>query len=159
MLAYPLLFTYRGVIEGRGYTASVELDGGAVVTVEKDGIYLAHGLRPGGICGEGQDLLEAYFGFKSEIQVVIRDLANEERDIRAFKTQLLQFFNDSDPWAEDAFQEARKQMRDGHVEDVGLRTIKCPNFEARISTIEEPQAEDDPPPPTVLPPISMQFAA
>ena len=43
---YPLVFTYRVTVQGPRYLAGVELRGGVVVTVEPDGAYLAHGLKP-----------------------------------------------------------------------------------------------------------------
>ena len=51
--------------------AGIELRDGAVVTVEPDGPYLAHGLQPGGIAGERATLREAHHDLEQSIELVL----------------------------------------------------------------------------------------
>ena len=153
MLAYPLLFSYRGEFDVSGRTASVELDGGAVVTVEPEGFYLAHGLRPGGVCGEGQDLFEAYVDFKKDVTATLSEFAREEPDLAAFRRRVQKFFDEVDNWATETFEQARVQVRKGLLDAGELPKVGTPRFEARVVPADKPEpADGPPPPPRVQPP-------
>ena len=82
---YPLVFTYRVTVQGPRYLAGVQLRGGAVVTMEPDSAYLAHGLQPGGVAGQGVTLREAYHELEQSIELVLYDLAEAAPDLGSLR--------------------------------------------------------------------------
>ena len=130
-ITHPLVFTYRVTVQGPRYRAGVELHGGAVVTVEPDGAYLAHGLRPGGVAGQGATLREAYHDLEQSIELVLYDLAEAAADLEAFAASARQFFDDTDPWAERAFAAARRDVAASTIE-YDVPKVPQPTFSANI---------------------------
>ena len=147
---YPLVFTFRVTVQGPRYFAGVELRGGAVVTVEPDGAYLAHGLKPGGVAGQGMTLREAYHDLEQSIELVLYDLAEAAPDLEAFAMSVRQFFDDTDPWAERAFAAARRDVAAGRIES-DLPKVPQPTFSAKVVEFEQPSARNNPAPTDVAP--------
>ncbi len=146
--AYPLVFTYRVTVQGARYLAGVEFRGGAVVTVEPDGAYLAHGLQPGGVAGQGVTLREAYHDLEQSIELVLYDLADAAPDLDAFSASVRQFFDDTDPWAERAFASAREDVAAGRIES-DLPKVPQPTFSAKVVEFVQPSARNNPAPTAV----------
>ena len=147
-ITYPLVFTYRVTVQGPRYLAGVELRGGAVVTMEPDGAYLAHGLKPGGVAGQGMTLREAYHDLEQSIELVLYDLAEAAPDLGTFAASVRQFFEDADPWAERAFAAARREVAAGTIES-DLPRVPEPTFSAKVVEFEQPSARNNPPPTAV----------
>ena len=145
---YPLVFTYRVTVQGPRYLAGVELRGGVVVTVEPDGAYLAHGLKPGGVAGQGMTLREAYYDLEQSIELVLYDLAEVAPDLRTFAASVEHFFEDTDPWAERAFSAARQDVAAGTIES-DLPRVPKPTFSAKVVEFEQPSARNNPAPTAV----------
>ena len=145
---YPLVFTYRVTVQGPRYLAGVELCGGAVVTVEPDGVYLAHGLQPGGVAGQGVTLREAYHDLEQSIELVLYDLAEAAPDLGAFAASVRELFEDTDPWAEQAFAAARRDVATGRIES-DLPRVPQPTFSAEVVEFEHPSARNNPAPTAV----------
>lgn len=131
-MVYPLLFTFRTAVLGEGWVAGVEFRGGAVVTKEASGEYIAHGLKPGGVAGVGTTLIEAYTSYKEDVQVVLYDMAGSET-FEAFREQVLRFFDSSDAWGEAKFDEGRQVVAAGKV-DSSLRVAS--NRELSVNVVE-----------------------
>lgn len=147
-ITYPLVFTYRVTVQGPRYLAGVELRGGAVVTMEPDGAYLAHGLKPGGVAGQGMTLREAYHDLEQSIELVLYDLAEAAPDLGTFAASVRQFFEDADPWAERAFAAARREVAAGTIES-DLPRVPEPTFSAKVVEFEQPSARNNPTPTAV----------
>ena len=147
-ITYPLVFTYRVTVQGPRYLAGVELRGGAVVTMEPDGAYLAHGLKPGGVAGQGMTLREAYHDLEQSIELVLYDLAEAAPDLGTFAASVRQFFEDADPWAERAFAAARREVAAGTIES-DLPRVPEPTFSAKVVEFEQPSARNNPAPTAV----------
>ena len=131
-MVYPLLFRFRTSVLGEGWVAGVELHGGAVVTKEASGEYVAHGLKPGGVAGVGSTLIEAYQSYKEDVQVILYDMAGSE-PFDAFRDKVLRFFDSADAWGEAKFEEGRQMVVAGRVESsLSLE----PNPEHRASVVE-----------------------
>lgn len=115
-----------------------------MVTVEPDGAYLAHGLKPGGVAGQGVTLREAYHDLEQSIELVLYDLADAAPDQGAFAAAVREFFEDTDPWAERAFAAARRDVATGRVES-DLPKVPQPTFSAKGVEFEQPSARNNPP--------------
>ena len=116
-MVYPLLFRFRTSVLGEGWVAGVELHGGAVVTKEASGEYIAHGLKPGGVAGVGSTLIEAYQSYKEDVQVILYDMAGSE-PFDAFRDKVLRFFDSADAWGEAKFEEGRQMVVAGNQDYV-----------------------------------------
>ena len=150
--AYPLVFTIQVPVQGSSYSAGVEFHGGAVVTVEKDddgAVFLAHGLKPGGVAGLGETLLEAYLDLKDKIEFALYDIAEGAADFPAFKRDVHQFFHDTDEWATDTFTAARKEVAAGNVPS-DLPTKENPVLRHRVTEFAQPLSRNNPNPGKML---------
>ena len=88
---YPLLFSYRDLIAGRGFVAGVSIVGRVLLEVN-DGECWMYGVQPGGFAGGGADKNTAFCEFKNSYLSVLYDLAIEARTFDAFKSQVESFF-------------------------------------------------------------------
>ena len=145
---YPLLFTVQVPVEGKNFIAGVEMSGGAVVTIEDDdgaAVYLAHGLQPGGLAGTGDTLLDAYADLRRGIELVLDDIAHASRDLAAFRREVEDFFTDTDRWAEETFEAARKDVAAGKIQS-DLPRVANPRFRCEVVEFQQPLSELDPEP-------------
>lgn len=142
--SYPIVFKIQVVVQGTDYSAGVEFRGGAVVTLEDDG-YLAHGLKPGGVAGIGATLVEAYFDLKTNIELVLYELAAKALDYSEFRGSVSHFFRDTDSWAKEAFAEARTQVAAGRVA-CDLPVKANPAMRHRVVQFEEQLPKNNPEP-------------
>ncbi len=149
---YPLVFTIQIPVQGCSYSAGVEFRGGAVVTVEQDDdgtVFLAHGLKPGGVAGLGDTLLEAYLDLREKIEFALYDIAETASDLSAFRGDVAEFFHDADDWARDAFEAARREVAAGNVPS-DLPTKKNPALRHSVTEFAQPLSTNNPNPPTML---------
>lgn len=114
-MVHPLLFKFRTPVLGEEWTASVEMRGAAVVTKEKSGEYVAHGLNPGGVAGIGSTLIGAYLDYREEVRTVLCDMAGNG-PFSAFREEAREFFDSADAWGETKFAEGRLMVAAGKVE-------------------------------------------
>jgi len=145
---YPLLFTLQVPVEVGDFVVGVEMRGGAVVTVEDDDgteVYLAHGLQPGGISGTGGTLQDAYGDLRRGIELVLDDIADESPNFRAFKRDVEEFFADTDRWAEETFESARREVAAGKVQS-DLPRVANPKFRCDVVKFHQPLSELAPEP-------------
>lgn len=144
----PLPFTVQVPVEGANYIAGVEMRGGAVVTIEDDNgaeVFLAHGLQPGGIAGTGGTLLDAYADLRRGIELVLADIADETLNFVEFGREVEEFFTDTDRWAEETFEAARKEVGAGKIQS-DLPRLRNPRFECNVVEFKQPLSELDPEP-------------
>ena len=108
--AWPLFFSYRSPIVGRGFLAEVQLLGRVLATVGDD-IWL-DGVNPGGFAVEAASLDVAGAELRTALTNVFIDMA-ADADAREFEHRVVAFFNarDDDTFAE--WQEAVESIRRG----------------------------------------------
>lgn len=108
--AWPLFFSYRGPIVGRGFLAEVELLGRVLATVGGD-VWL-DGVNPGGFAVEAASMDVAGAALRTTLTAVFIDMA-ADADAGEFKHRVDAFFNarDDDTFAE--WQEAVESIRRG----------------------------------------------
>ncbi len=142
--AYPIVFKIQIPVQGTEYNAGVEFSGGAVVLIEEDG-FLAHGLKPGGVSGVGETLVEAYLDLRQRIELALYDIAEMAADFDAFKGDVRRFFHDADPWAEEAFEAARRKVANGEV-TYDLPMKPNPALRHSVTLFEESLPKNNPKP-------------
>ncbi len=141
---YPIVFRLQIPVQGPGFAAGVEFRGGAVVTVDEDG-FLAHGLKPGGVAGVGATLVEAYLDLKANTELALYDIAADAPDFNVFERRVSTFFKDTDAWAAQAFETARRRVAAGQVESE-LPVRPNPALRHRVTLFVETTPANNPKP-------------
>lgn len=93
MKVFPLIFSFRDVIQGNGFAATVTMNGRALLTIEDDGDVWLDGVQPGSIGGGGKAQEAALLDFKSNYLSVLFDIANDASTLDAFKAGVQSFFD------------------------------------------------------------------
>lgn len=88
----PLFFRYRDVVFGRGFAATVETTGRALVERE-----VMAGVEPGGLAAGGATSEEARHAFRQMFTTVLYDLAAESPTFDAFKAAVERFVGETAP--------------------------------------------------------------
>jgi hypothetical protein len=131
MASYPILFSFRHLIAGNGFVASVVIDGRALLTQEDGGFWL-FGVQPGGIAGGGSGLTEALNEFKKGYLSVLFDIATESKSFDEYKAALTQFFCEVNPANEDAWKGALQEVRQGKLALSGFGSAKAESWMPKI---------------------------
>lgn len=95
MRAWPLVFTYHGVIKGAGFSALVNIVS-RVLAEERESDMWLDGAQPGGFAVKCDDLGSARKVLRNEFHDILRDLADEADDFDAFEEALQRFYDDID---------------------------------------------------------------
>jgi hypothetical protein len=112
MSEYPLVFTFRDAVSGKGFLAGVTMNGRGVMT-EEDGAWWVYGVRPAGSAGTGETPPEAYGNYRTRYREVLFDIATEVDSFETFKLEVEKFFNESDAQEEARWQAAVDALRTG----------------------------------------------
>ena len=96
--AWPLVFSYRGIMIGNGF--KVIVDARCRVLAEeqenKGGIWM-NGAQPGGFAAGGDDIDSAHQALKTMFLNILRDTAEEASNFAAFQDEMNRFFADHRP--------------------------------------------------------------
>lgn len=95
MRAWPLVFTYHGVIKGAGFSALVNIVSRVLAEERESDVWL-DGAQPGGFAVKCDDLGSARKALRNEFHDILRDLADEADDFDAFEDALQRFCDDID---------------------------------------------------------------
>ncbi len=97
---WPLFFSYRGPIVGRGFLAEVELLGRVLATISDDDVWL-DGVNPGAFAVEAASLDVANVALRTALTNVFIDMAADGQ-AGEFERRVTEFFNarDEDTLAE-----------------------------------------------------------
>jgi len=143
-MTWPVVFKAQVVVPGADFVAGVEFRGGAVVQREPEG-FLAHGLKPGGIAGIGATLVEACLDLKANTELALYDLAHASAGSTEFREAVAAFFEDTDPWAEEAFTTARWEVAADRVAS-DLPVQPSPELRHTVTCFEKLAPGNDPEP-------------
>src|SRR5471030_73514 len=93
--SWPLLFSHKSRIFGKGYIAEVELCGRLLAELEMDGVWL-YGVNPGAIAVGAGTLSTANVDLHKALGAVFADFADEASTFADFKYEVERFFNETD---------------------------------------------------------------
>ena len=105
MGTYPLLFSFRDVVAGRGFWAGVAVEGRAVMVEDEDGAWF-YGVEPGGVAGHGATGQEAHQDFLVGYRSVLADLAEEAEDFPSFEALATEFLSTVNRPTEEQWNES-----------------------------------------------------
>ncbi len=111
---YPLLFAYKDCIAGNGFIASVVVSGRALMFRE-DGDWWMSGVQPAAIIECGDTPEETAIHFRDRYKTVLFDIAAEASGFGDFKSEVEQFFNQTEAEIADSWQKAFELIRSGEV--------------------------------------------
>jgi hypothetical protein len=92
---WPLLFTSKSRVFGKGYIAQIELSGRLLAELEVDGVWL-YGVNPGAIAVGAATLATANVDLYKALTAVFTDFADEADSFAVFKTSVEKYFNECD---------------------------------------------------------------
>jgi hypothetical protein len=139
MKNYPLLCGFRELVAGKGFVASVAIDGRALAVEDDDGWWL-YGVNPGAIAESGKTLLEAHAALLRSFRGYVAEVAGEAADFSTFKQEVDRFYNQSDPETASEWEAALAKVRAGHLalnQLAKVETRKAPRG-IRINQIARP---------------------
>ena len=112
---YPLLAGFRENVLGRGFIASVAINGRALAVQEDERRWWIYGVNPGAIAASGSTLLEAHASLLRTFRSYLADVAQEANDFAEFKSEVERFFEQCDPDTLREWEEAHAAVRAGRV--------------------------------------------
>lgn len=149
MNVWPLVFTYRGVIRGNGFTARIHAISRVLAEEQEDGGIWLNGVEPGGIATGGSDFDSAHANLKRMFYDIACDAADEAGGFDGFREEMDRFFGDVDRPVNETWRAAWVASRQGRLDSApvaalerftGLKTV------AGIDVEELPaEAPADPP--------------
>lgn len=93
--AWPLLFTYRSPVLGKGFISVVSMTG-RLLARQEDGRVWLDGVTPGALALPSADVRTASQDLHNTLTAVFADLAEEADSFDAFRASVQQFFLDTD---------------------------------------------------------------
>ena len=113
-IRYPLIFTYRDAVSGKGFLAGVTVTGKALIAKE-DGQWWMYGVRPAGIAETGKTPDETFLHFRERYRYVLFDIAGECETFDQFRKEVEKFFYEADTDEERRWLEAHLEIRSGKI--------------------------------------------
>jgi hypothetical protein len=109
---WPLLFTYKSPVFGKGFIADVKLCGRLLAELEADGVWL-YGVNPGGFAATAPTLALAGPEVTTVLSTLFVDFAEEANTFDAFKAQVQRFFDQTDDETLSEWKAAVDAVRSG----------------------------------------------
>lgn len=144
MKAFPILFSYRDTVVGRGFVAGVGADGRALLVHEDDLTWWLYGVEPGGVAGGGNSREEALRAFQERYQSVLFDFAAEAASFPQFKTMVEQFFSAIHEPHAAGWNDARAQVRKSNVSLDGIERVDADGYRFRCDVVSLIGEQADP---------------
>lgn len=91
-ICLPLIFTYRDLIAGNGFQATVAARGRALAHLDADDEIWIEGVQPGGMSGVGVSLREAHADFRRGFTGILIEIASRSADYASFEAEVHHFF-------------------------------------------------------------------
>jgi hypothetical protein len=113
-VAWPLIFTYRGTILGKGFVANIEFQGRVLACPESTGVWV-YGVNPGAIAVSAPTLEATNIELRKVITQLFIDFAQEAPTFGRFKAAVEEFVHESDSDSDTEWQNARLAVKDGRV--------------------------------------------
>lgn len=114
MADYPVMFTVRDTVSGKGFLGGVTLSGRAVMFKDdEDGNWWVYGVRPGAIAESGSTPQEAFLRFRNTYRNALFDMAEASNTYDEFKKAVEGFYHQPDQEEETRWQAAFEAIRTG----------------------------------------------
>lgn len=144
----PLLFSFKQVVQGKGFIAGVQMDGRALLEESEGEIWIT-GVAPAGIAAGGADRVEAFFEFRAEWVRVLFDIAHDSQSFAEFDQETRRFLgSESSEFTKDwtqALAEVRQHQivdtlprvpADKHIVNFNVQDLTAAAFGPDENTVE-----------------------
>lgn len=96
MKQYPLVFTFKDLVAGRGFIAGVRMAGRALLSEEDDGVWV-FGVNPGAIAaGPELNPQSGMTAFRQQWKFTLQEIASSTLSFDGFEQEVCRFFNQED---------------------------------------------------------------
>jgi hypothetical protein len=109
---YPLFFGFRTAIQGKGFVASVVMNGRGLMVEEGADDWWLYGVNPGGVAGGGEDQHLAFSEFRNSYYAILFDIANDVTSYEEFRAEVERFFNETNRHYEKEWLAAVEKVRE-----------------------------------------------
>lgn len=110
MKYYPILFSVRDPVIGKGFIAGVASSGRCLMREEPDGFWI-DGVNPGAVCAGGASRDEALLKFRENYRSILYDSAAMCSSFEEFKQEVERFFWEVTPGEPEAWVLAVEDLR------------------------------------------------
>jgi len=111
---FPLVFTFKDLLAGRGFIVAVETVGRVILAHEAEG-WTIYGVNPGGVAGGAEDRSAALADFRRSYTEVLDDIAHEAPDFAAFTRSAEAVLYQTNEDAAAEWERLRARVRAGEV--------------------------------------------
>lgn len=142
---WPLLFTYKSPIFGRGFIADVEICGRVLAEMEAEGIWL-YGVQPGAFAVEAPTLAQAGPAMTARLSEIFIDVAEEVATFADFKAEVERFFQETDDDILQEWTRAVEAVKSGqlpHPAGLPVRSAEAAVFTIRVTSRQLAQVTPD----------------
>lgn len=146
MIRYPIVFTYRELIVGNGFVATVESTGRCLMEDFGDSDVWVSGVHPSGFSAGADNQQSASEAFQREHRVALLDMAHDAPDFDSFQTMVRDFHAQKSEIGELEWWEAVHQVRAGKITSDWLQKVSAntePTLRVRCISLNESQERDE----------------
>lgn len=113
---WPLVFSYRGLVSGSGFSAIVDAVCRVLAEEQDSGGIWMNGAEPGGFASGGDDIDSAHVALSKMFRDILIDAAEEADSFDAFRGEMNRFFEDIDRGVNKAWIKAWEDNRKGTLD-------------------------------------------
>lgn len=114
MATYPLLFTFRDILDVRGNLVEVVVHGRALAVEEPEGWWMC-GVTPGDLAESGTTSAGAQATFRKAFSEVLLDVAASAADFASFREEIHRWFAETNEPSQQDWLAAVEEVRAGRA--------------------------------------------
>lgn len=146
MTRYPIVFTYRELIVGNGFVATVETTGRCLMEDFGDNDVWVTGVHPSGFSAGADNQQSASEAFQREHRVALLDMAHDAPDFGSFQTMVHDFHAQRSEIGEMEWWEAVRQVRAGTITSDWLQKVSAdtePTLKVRCISLSDSEEREE----------------
>ena len=146
MTRYPIVFTYRELIVGNGFVATVESTGRCLMEDFGDSDVWVTGVHPSGFSAGADNQQSASEAFQREHRVALLDMAHDAPDFDSFQAMVRDFHAQKSEIGEMEWWKAVHQVRAGKIASDWLQKVSAntePTLRVRCISLNDSQERDE----------------
>ena len=125
MTRYPIVYTYRDLIAGNGFVATVETTGRCLMEDFGENDVWVTGVHPSGFSAGADNQQSASEAFQREHRVALLDMAHDAPDFDSFRVMVHDFHAQKSEIGEMEWWEAVRQVRAGTITSDWLQKVSA----------------------------------
>ena len=146
MTRYPIVITYRELIVGNGFVATVESTGRCLMEDFRDNDVWVTGVHPSGFSAGADNQRSASEAFQREHRVALLDMAHDAPDFDSFQAMVRDFHAQKSEIGEMEWWEAVHQVRAGTITSDWLKKVSAnaePTLTVRYISLSDSEEREE----------------